>query len=197
MVLVNFSMAASTCFLRRHAWEYFMVSVWFCFGGLGDSSVGEDDGYASVLKIYFWSQQLRFGHGIIITSIPTRPLPTLTGDNQYFKLGGGVLYHSTSGQICHAPGQDPHTQMMTSHSICSKDFCDPWYTHPKKYYPPSAHFASIWIVSVWIDSFRAAHHRQSMTLAVDHRSHNSAQPVALITAERMWKMWWKRQKIGS
>src|SRR5882724_13564805 len=33
----------------------------------------------------------------------------------------------------------PRTQMMMSHSICSKDFCDPWYTHLKKYYPPSSH----------------------------------------------------------
>ena len=29
--------------------------------------------------------------------------------------------------------------MMTSHSIYSKDFCNPWYNHPKKYYPPSSH----------------------------------------------------------
>ena len=56
-------------------------------------------------KFYFRSQQLRFGPGIIITLI--WPLLALTGDSQYFKLGGGVLYHCTSGRICHAPGQDP------------------------------------------------------------------------------------------
>ena len=53
----------------------------------------------------FRSQQLCFSPSIIITTI--WPLPALTGDSQYFKLGGGVLYHRTSGQICHTPGQDP------------------------------------------------------------------------------------------
>src|SRR5882724_12306527 len=67
------------------------------------------------------------------------------------------------------PDRTPHTRTMMSHSICSKDFCNPWYTHLKKYYPPSAHFASIWIasvriVSVWIGSFQATHHRQSVPL---------------------------------
>ena len=75
------------------------------------------------------------------------------------------------------PDRTPHNQTMTSHSICSKDFCNPWYTHLKKYYPPSAHFASIriasiWIVSIWIGSVQAAHHRQSVPLAVDHRFHD-------------------------
>src|SRR5882724_3636360 len=37
------------------------------------------------------------------------------------------------------PDRTPHTWTMTSHSICSKDFCNPWYNHLKKYYPPSAH----------------------------------------------------------
>src|SRR5882724_13186087 len=37
------------------------------------------------------------------------------------------------------PDRTPCTQMMTSHSICSKDFFNPWYTHPKKYYPLSVH----------------------------------------------------------
>src|SRR5882724_8203916 len=32
----------------------------------------------------------------------------------------------------------PCTWTMTSHSICSKDSCDPWYTHLNKYYPVSA-----------------------------------------------------------
>jgi len=54
--------------------------------------------------------------------------------------------------------------MMTAHSICSKDFCGPQHTHLKKYYPPSAHFSSIWIGSI-----RAAHHGQSVALAVNHR----------------------------
>jgi len=74
---------------------------------LGDYLVGVDDGYASMLKIFFELRKLHFSPGIIITSIPIWPLLTLTGDSQYFKLGGGVLYHRTSGQICHAPGQDP------------------------------------------------------------------------------------------
>src|SRR5882724_9829370 len=70
------------------------------------------------------------------------------------------------------PDRTPRTWTMMSHSICSKDFCDPWYTHLKKYYPPSAHFASVWIVSIWIGSIQAAHCRQSVPLDVDHRSRN-------------------------
>ena len=40
-------------------------------------------------------------------SLSVFPLWTLTGDSQYFKLGGGVLYHLSSGRICHNLGQDP------------------------------------------------------------------------------------------
>ena len=55
-----------------------------------------------------------------------------------------------------------------SHSICSKDFCDPWYTHPKKYYLPSVHLLPSGLVSVWIGSIRATHRGQSMPLAIIH-----------------------------
>src|SRR5882724_2835428 len=73
------------------------------------------------------------------------------------------------------PDRTPHTWTMTSHSICSKDFCDPWYPHPKKYCPPSVHLLlyrllpSIF-VSVWIGSIRATHCGQSMPLAIVHGS---------------------------
>ena len=67
----------------------------------------------------FRAQQLRFSPGIIITSILIWPLLTLTGDSQYFKLGGGVLYHRTSGQIFHAPRQDPsHSDDDVTQYMC-------------------------------------------------------------------------------
>src|SRR5882724_5361625 len=73
------------------------------------------------------------------------------------------------------PDRSPRTQTMTSHSICSKDFCDPCYTHPKKYYPPSVHLLPYRLllsrfVSIWIGSVRATHHGQSMPLAIVHGS---------------------------
>ena len=46
-------------------------------------------------------------HYDTISLIAVSPLLTLTGDSQYSKLGGGVLYHTSSGQICFTPGQDP------------------------------------------------------------------------------------------
>src|SRR5882724_9062234 len=65
--------------------------------------------------------------------------------------------------------------MMMSHSICSKDFCDPWYTHPKKYYPPFVHLLPYGLlpsgfVSIWICSIQAANHGQSVPLAIVHGS---------------------------
>jgi len=59
----------------------------------------------------------------------------------------------------------PCTQMMTSQSICSKDFCGPWYTHLKKYYPPSAHL----LPSGLLPS-KPTTCGQSVPLAVVHRS---------------------------
>ena len=76
---------------------------WFHSGVWPFSSVNDSE---SVLNV-FRTQQLCFSPGIIITCIVAYPLPTLTGDSHHFKLGGGVLYHPSSGQICHAPGQDP------------------------------------------------------------------------------------------
>src|SRR5882724_10740284 len=70
------------------------------------------------------------------------------------------------------PDRTPCTRMMMSHSICTKDFCDPWYTHPKKYYLPSVHLLLSGYVSVQIGSIRAAHHGQSMPLAIVHGSRN-------------------------
>ena len=70
------------------------------------------------------------------------------------------------------PDRTPHTQTMTSHSIYSKDFCDPWYTHLKKYYLLSVHLLLSRFVSIRIGSIRAAHCRQSVPLAIVHRSHD-------------------------
>src|SRR5882724_6170202 len=66
------------------------------------------------------------------------------------------------------PDRTPCTRTMTSHSICSKDFCDPWYTHLKKYYPPSAHLLpSDLLPSGLLPSEPPC--RQSMPLAIIHR----------------------------
>src|SRR5882724_11964250 len=70
------------------------------------------------------------------------------------------------------PDRTPCTWMMTSHSICTKDFCNPWYTHLKKYYLPSVHLLLSGFVSIRVCSVRAAHHRQSMPLAIFHGSHD-------------------------
>src|SRR5882724_8587751 len=64
------------------------------------------------------------------------------------------------------PDRTPHSRTMTSHSIYSKDFCDPWYTHLKKYYLLSVHLLPSGFVSVWIGSIRATHCRQSVPLAI-------------------------------
>src|SRR5882724_4743103 len=64
----------------------------------------------------------------------------------------------------------PRTRTMTSHSICSKNFCDTWYTHPKKYYLLSVHLLPSGLVSIWIGSVRATHHGQSVPLAIVHGS---------------------------
>src|SRR5882724_8309788 len=68
------------------------------------------------------------------------------------------------------PDRTPHTRMMTSHSICSKNFCDTWYTHLKKYYLLSVHLLPSGLVSVWIGSVQAACRRQSVPLAIVHGS---------------------------
>src|SRR5882724_12983729 len=90
------------------------------------------------------------------------------------------------------PDRTPRTWTMTSHSICSKDFCDPWYTHLKKYYLLSVHlFPSRLVLSEPPTTDKACPWLSSMDLVT------LAQPVALITAERMWKMRWKRRIVGS
>jgi len=139
----------------------------FCFvlGGSGDSSVRADDGYVSVFKIYFRSQQLHFSPGIIITSIPIWPLPTLTGDSQYFKLGGGVLYHCTSGWICHTPGQDPSHSDDDITQYMQQGLLQPMVYSSEEVLPSICPFASVWIASV-----QATHCRQSVPLAIIHGS---------------------------
>src|SRR5882724_727637 len=113
-----------------------------------------------------------------------------------------VLYCTTTPLDGHVmlPDRTPRTRTMTSHSICSKDFCDPWYSHPKKYYPLSAHlllydllpsglFPSGLVPSKPPTVDKVCPWLSSTDLTT------SARPVALITAERMWKMWWKRRTI--
>src|SRR5882724_9721342 len=47
------------------------------------------------------------GHYDIISFIVVSLILTLTGDSQYFKLGGGVLYHPSTGWVSIACRQDP------------------------------------------------------------------------------------------
>src|SRR5882724_1477106 len=124
----------------------------FCFvlGGSGNSSVGAGNGYVLVFKIYFRSQQLCFSPGIIITSIPIWPLPALTRDSQYFKLGGGVLYHRTSGRICHPPGQDPLHSDDDVTQYMQQGLLRPMVYSSEEVLPSVCPFASIWIASIWI-----------------------------------------------
>jgi len=110
----------------------------------------------------------------------------------------------------------PCTQTMTSQCICSKDFCDPWYTHPKKYYPLCAHLPSVCPFTLCLPIYPLFAHLLLYGLfpsrllpskpptadkvcpwlsSTDFTT--SAQPVALITVERTWKIQWKRQTIGS
>src|SRR5882724_11506006 len=103
-------MAVSTCFLRRHACKYFMVSAFCSFWMVREILLLERMMVMCQCLNLFRSQQLRFSPSIIITSIPIwPPHDTDWGQSvpsQSFKLGGGVLYHCTSEWIWHAPGQD-------------------------------------------------------------------------------------------
>jgi len=111
------------------------------------------------------------------SSPPSQPgPPTLTGDSQYFKLGGGVLYHPTSGRICHAPGQDPlHSdndgntvyaaRTSATHGILtqrSTTLCLPILL-------PYRLLLSKLFLSGLVPSEPHPPHRQSMPLAVDHK----------------------------
>jgi len=55
------------------------------------------------------------------------------------------------------PDRTPHTQMMMSHSICSKDICDPWYNSSEEVLPSVCPFASIQFASIQIASVQADH----------------------------------------
>src|SRR5882724_12962340 len=108
-------------------------------------------------------------------------------------MSANMLYCTTAplDRYVMLPDRTLRTQMMTSHSICSKDFCNPWYTHPKKYYPPSAHLLpSRLLLSELTTVDKMCPWLSSMDLTT------LAQPVALTTVERTWKMCWKRQTIG-
>src|SRR5882724_7173577 len=110
-------------------------------------------------KFYFRSQQLRFGPGIIITLI--WPLLALTGDSQYFKLGGGVLYHCTSGWIFHVPRQDPsHSDNDVTHYM-QQGLLQPMVYSSEEVLPSVCPFGSIQIASIQIcfhpDWFHLSH----------------------------------------
>ena len=68
------------------------------------------------------------------------------------------------------PDRTPHTRTMMSHSICSKDICDPWYTHLKKYYPPSAHLLLSGLLPSELLLSKLTTCGQSMPLAIVHGS---------------------------
>jgi len=106
---LQFLMVISTCFFRRQAWEYFIFVLvrlsWMV--SLENLLLGQ---VMSVLKLSFQTQQLHMpgiSDHLIIYIIMVSPLLTLTGDSQYFTLGGGVLYHPSSGWVSIAVGQDP------------------------------------------------------------------------------------------
>ena len=147
------------------------------------------------LNYYFWTQKLHItpsqSQYVIISFIAVSPLLALTGDSQYFKLEGGVLYHPSSGQIYLTSGQDPlHsdddvTQYM-QHSLL-------WSTASSlssiAVILPSNHFASIQIASIQAD------HPWTQTPSADsHEDQLSsthlmtlAQSVAPIIVEEMWR----------
>src|SRR5882724_3393540 len=80
-----------------------------------------------------------------------------TGYKKYhgMKFQGLVMLYCTTAPLdgyVTLPDRTPYTWMMMSHSICSKDFCDPWYTHPKKYYLLSVHLLPSGFVSIQICS---------------------------------------------
>ena len=108
--------------------------------------------------------------------------------------GGRAVYCTTAplDRYVMLLDRTPRTRMMMSHSICSKDFCDPWYTHPKKYYLLSVHL----LLSGFVPSEPPTMDKVCPWLLSTDLA-TSARPVALITVERMWKMQWKQWTIGS
>ena len=109
-VAVNFSMDASTCFLRKHACKYFFCFSWsghFKFGfGLGVHLLDWLMVMCHCLNFFFRPSNSTVGLASSSAHCGLSPC-TLTGDSQHYKLGGGALYHPSSGWICHAPRQDP------------------------------------------------------------------------------------------
>ena len=83
-----------------------------------------------------------------------------------------VLYHCTSGWICHAPGQDPSHSDNDVTQYMQQGLLQPMVYSSEEVLPSVCPFASVQIVSIWIGSVRAAHHGQSMPLAIVHGSHD-------------------------
>src|SRR5882724_11042636 len=102
--------------------------------------------------------------------VPKSTGPLGCVSNQGF--GHNPMYCTTAplDRYVTLPDRTPHTQTMTSHSICSKNFCNTWYTHLKKYYLLSVHLLPSRLVSIQIGSIQAARCRQSVPLAIIHGS---------------------------
>ena len=99
------------------------------------------------------------------------------------------------------PDRTPRTQMMMSLNICGTAFYDQWHPHSHL-----SLFTSIQSFCFCPDCFHLSWPpMDNDTPSVD--SHEdwlsstdlviSAQPVALITVGEMWRMWWKRETIGT
>src|SRR5882724_10612116 len=94
--------------------------------------------------------------------VPKSTGPLGCVSNQGF--GHNLMYCTTAplDRYVTLPDRTPCTQTMMSQSICSKNFCDTWYTHLKKYYLLSVHLLLSGLVSIQIGSVRAAHCGQSV-----------------------------------
>src|SRR5882724_7821220 len=123
----------------------------------------------------------------------------MISDNSYMQ--STVLYYPSSGWICLAPRQYP------SHS--DNDVTQ--YMQHGSLWPMTSSFSSIIVCihpSILLLSrllpSKLTTHRQSIPSADPCEAWlsstnfaTSAQTVELITVEEMWRMWWKRQTIGT
>ena len=115
-------------------------------------------------------------HVLRCTGSPSEDCPSVSNTSTQSLVGllkyrrthhHDVLYHPALDRYVMLPDRTPRTRTMKSHSICSKDFCDPWYTHTKKYYPPSAHLLLSGLLLSKLTTCG-----KSMPLAIVHQSHD-------------------------
>src|SRR5882724_2322855 len=128
---INLSIEPSTCFLRTHAWEYFIFywlhrSIWFSSGVCLQSV----DGSALVLKFFFGLHNSASPRLLIMTSLFILRYfehGRTDWDSQSFKLGGGVLCHHSPRWISLAFGQYPLYSVGNPY-ICATTLYKPCYS---------------------------------------------------------------------